>query len=174
MIAADSAYHGRMTAQTALLSDDDCYLALKAKDARFDGRFFSGFASVRCFNAAFVQRDRLNPTQMRRQAPAAAWRADVNATIAQLKALPGMGDWTAQYIALRALRWPDAFPAGDVALHKMLGVQERKLPAREAEKASLAWKPWRSYGVIRAWSGLLAAAPALSPSPNTPESLSNS
>lgn len=99
---------------------------------------------------------------------------DVNATIAQLKALPGMGDWTAQYIALRALRWPDAFPAGDVALHKMLGVQERKSPAREAEKASLAWKPWRSYGVIRAWSGLLAAAPALSPSPNTPKSLSNS
>ena len=99
--------------------------------------------------------------------------ADVNATIAQLKALPGMGDWTAQYIALRALRWPDAFPAGDVALHKMLGVQERKSPGREAEKASLAWKPWRSYGVIRAWSGLLAAAPLIPPSPNTPKSLSN-
>ena len=97
---------------------------------------------------------------------------DVNPTIAQLKALPGIGDWTAQYIALRALRWPDAFPAGDVALHKMLDVQALKSPAREAEKVSRAWKPWRSYAVIRAWSGLLAAAPAMPPSPNTPESLS--
>lgn len=86
--------------------------------------------------------------------------ADVQATVAALKALPGIGDWTAQYIALRALRWPDAFPAGDVALHKALGVQALKNPARQAEKASLAWKPWRSYAVIRAWSGLRPGAPA--------------
>ena len=81
--------------------------------------------------------------------------ADVNATMALLKELPGIGDWTAQYIAMRALRWPDAFPAGDVALHKALGVQGMKNPAREAEEASTAWKPWRSYAVIRAWSGTL-------------------
>ncbi|MDO8375432.1 MAG: AlkA N-terminal domain-containing protein, partial [Polaromonas sp.] len=81
--------------------------------------------------------------------------ADVNATIAALKALPGIGDWTAQYIAMRTLRWPDAFPAGDVALHKALGVQGLKNPAKEAELASLAWKPWRSYAVIRAWSGAM-------------------
>jgi AraC family transcriptional regulator of adaptative response / DNA-3-methyladenine glycosylase II len=78
--------------------------------------------------------------------------ADVHATVAALKALPGIGDWTAQYIAMRALRWPDAFPAGDVALHKALGVQGSPQPAREAEAASAAWKPWRSYAVIRAWS----------------------
>ncbi|WP_372827871.1 DNA-3-methyladenine glycosylase 2 family protein [Polaromonas sp.] len=84
--------------------------------------------------------------------------ADVNATIAALKALPGIGDWTAQYIAMRALRWPDAFPAGDVALHKALGVQGLKNPAKEAEQASQAWKPWRSYAVIRAWSGAMEAA----------------
>ena len=84
---------------------------------------------------------------------------DVQATIAQLKALPGIGEWTAQYIAMRALRWPDAFPAGDVALHKALGVQGLKNPAREAELRSGAWKPWRSYAVIRAWSGLLGAPP---------------
>lgn len=81
--------------------------------------------------------------------------ADVNATMAALKELPGIGDWTAQYIAMRALRWPDAFPAGDVALHKALGVQGLKNPAKEAEQASLAWKPWRSYAVIRAWSGAM-------------------
>jgi len=85
--------------------------------------------------------------------------ADVNATVAVLKELPGIGDWTAQYIAMRALRWPDAFPAGDVALHKALGVQGLKNPAKEAELASLAWKPWRSYAVIRAWSGAMAGPP---------------
>lgn len=78
--------------------------------------------------------------------------ADVPTTLTALKAMPGIGDWTAQYIAMRALRWPDAFPAGDVALHKVMGVRESKHPAREAEAASLAWKPWRSYAVVRAWS----------------------
>jgi AraC family transcriptional regulator of adaptative response / DNA-3-methyladenine glycosylase II len=80
--------------------------------------------------------------------------ADVRATIEHLKNLPGIGDWTAQYIAMRALRWPDAFPAGDVALHKALGVQGRPSPARASLEASQAWKPWRSYAVIRAWSAL--------------------
>ncbi|MDE2605769.1 MAG: helix-turn-helix domain-containing protein [Burkholderiales bacterium] len=80
--------------------------------------------------------------------------ADVAATTSALKELPGIGDWTAQYIAMRALRWPDAFPAGDVALHKALGVQASRQPAREAEAASQAWKPWRSYAVVRAWTAL--------------------
>ena len=84
--------------------------------------------------------------------------ADVNATIAALKELPGIGDWTAQYIAMRALRWPDAFPAGDVALQSALGVRDARNPAREAEAASQTWKPWRSYAVIRAWSSMPAPA----------------
>ena len=83
---------------------------------------------------------------------------DVPATIALLKSLPGIGDRTAQYIAMRALRWPDAFPAGDVALHKALGVQAAKNPTREAELASQPWKPWRSYAVLRAWGAGAAAA----------------
>jgi len=73
--------------------------------------------------------------------------ADVAATCTALKALPGIGDWTAQYIAMRALRWPDAFPAGDIALQKALDVKG----ARAAEAASQAWRPWRSYAVLRAW-----------------------
>jgi AraC family transcriptional regulator of adaptative response / DNA-3-methyladenine glycosylase II len=79
--------------------------------------------------------------------------ADVHATIEALKQMPGIGDWTAQYIAMRALRWPDAFPAGDVALQKALGVQADGNPARAAQAASQAWKPWRSYAVVRAWAG---------------------
>ena len=78
--------------------------------------------------------------------------ANVPATMAALQALPGVGPWTANYIAMRALRWPDAFPAGDVALHKALGVREAKHPAQAAEQASQAWRPWRSYAVLRAWS----------------------
>jgi len=78
--------------------------------------------------------------------------ADVPATVAILLALPGIGDWTAQYIAMRALRWPDAFPAGDIALQKALGVTS----ARAAAEASNAWRPWRSYAVLRAWHALAA------------------
>jgi AraC family transcriptional regulator of adaptative response / DNA-3-methyladenine glycosylase II len=77
--------------------------------------------------------------------------ADAVATVAVLQTLPGIGDWTAQYIAMRALRWPDAFVAGDVALHKALGLQGMTNPARAALLASQAWQPWRSYAVIRAW-----------------------
>jgi len=82
--------------------------------------------------------------------------ADVNTTLAQLQALPGIGDWTAHYIAMRALRWPDAFPAGDVALHRALGLLGRPQPAKAALAASRAWQPWRSYAVIRAWATLPA------------------
>lgn len=73
--------------------------------------------------------------------------------MAALRALPGIGDWTAQYIAMRALRWPDAFPAGDVALQKALGVRGAKNPAQAAIEASQSWRPWRSYAVLRAWHG---------------------
>ncbi|NBK40899.1 hypothetical protein EON09_20485 [Pseudomonas soli] len=75
---------------------------------------------------------------------------DIAATCARLRALPGIGDWTAQYIALRALRWPDAFPAGDVALQKALGVSS----AQAATQAAQGWRPWRGYAVLRAWQSL--------------------
>ena len=86
--------------------------------------------------------------------------ANVAATLAQLVALPGIGDWTAQCIAMRALRWSDAFPAGDVALHKAMGLFRKPHPARAAEQASQAWRPWRSYAVLRAWHTLSPAQPA--------------
>ncbi len=89
---------------------------------------------------------------------------DIDATMAKLRALPGVGDWTAQYIAMRALRWPDAFVAGDVALHKAMGLLNHQLnqtpklsPAKAAAaalEASQTWRPWRSYAVMRAWTGL--------------------
>ena len=78
----------------------------------------------------------------------------MQANIAALKELPGIGDWTAQYIAMRALRWPDAFPAGDVALQKAIGVQGNRTAAKDALARSEPFKPWRSYAVLRAWSTL--------------------
>ncbi len=77
--------------------------------------------------------------------------------IEQLQTLPGIGAWTAHYIAMRALRWPDAFPAGDIAVHNALHLRAEKSPiqrARAAEAASQAWRPWRSYAVFRIWAGL--------------------
>ena len=76
---------------------------------------------------------------------------DVAKTMAALQGLPGIGPWTAGYIAMRALRWPDAFPSGDVALQSALDLRQHKNPAQEAESLSQAWRPWRSYAVVRAW-----------------------
>ena len=82
---------------------------------------------------------------------------DIPETLAALQALPGIGPWTAHYIAMRALRWPDAFVAGDVALQKALGMTTTGNPqqaAKATEAASERWKPWRSYAVVRAWATL--------------------
>ena len=73
--------------------------------------------------------------------------ADPDATIAQLVALPGIGAWTANYIALRALRWTDAFPKEDVVLRKQLG----GVSAKDADTISQAWRPWRSYATLHLW-----------------------
>jgi AraC family transcriptional regulator of adaptative response / DNA-3-methyladenine glycosylase II len=81
---------------------------------------------------------------------------DVAQTMAALQALPGIGPWTASYIAMRALRWPDAFPSGDIALQSALGLRQAKSPAPEAERLAQAWRPWRSYAVVRAWHALSA------------------
>ena len=77
-------------------------------------------------------------------------RAPVETTIAALQAIPGIGDWTAQYIAMRALCWPDAFPAGDLAVLKAL---DARTPAQARERAR-AWQPWRAYAVMELWASM--------------------
>ena len=69
-------------------------------------------------------------------------------SIRQLAKLPGIGPWTAHYIAMRAMRWPDAFPKEDVAVRNNLG----GVSAKEAEALSQPWRPWRSYAVMHVWS----------------------
>jgi len=77
--------------------------------------------------------------------------ADVAQRVEALMALPGIGAWTAQYIAMRALRWPDAFPAGDLVVQQRLGVRDTPNPARAASALAQRWQPWRSYAVLRLW-----------------------
>ena len=73
--------------------------------------------------------------------------AEVGPTIAALDALPGVGPWTAQYIAMRALAWPDAFPHPDVAVLKAM---KQSKPA-EALASAESWRPWRAYAVLHLW-----------------------
>ena len=68
----------------------------------------------------------------------------------RLSKLPGIGPWTAHYIAMRALRWPDAFPKEDIAVRNNLG----GVTAKQAEALSQAWRPWRSYAVMHVWSAV--------------------
>lgn len=77
----------------------------------------------------------------------------IQATIQALLDLPGIGEWTTQYIAMRALRWPDAFPAGDIVVQQRLDVRGRPQAARAAIAKAAIWQPWRSYAVIRLWHG---------------------
>jgi AraC family transcriptional regulator of adaptative response / DNA-3-methyladenine glycosylase II len=77
-------------------------------------------------------------------------RAPLGATLDALRALPGVGDWTAQVIAMRALSWPDAWPASDIGLMNALGSREPKVITAQAE----AWRPWRAYAVMQLWHHL--------------------
>ena len=73
--------------------------------------------------------------------------ADIDATLDKLRALPGVGEWTAQYIAMRALGWPDAFLANDLIVRRALG---NASPARTLARSE-AWRPWRAYAVLHLW-----------------------
>lgn len=73
--------------------------------------------------------------------------APLAATLDALRALPGIGEWTVQMIALRVLAWPDAFPSTDLGVRKALGTRE----PLHAQALAEAWRPWRAYAVMRLW-----------------------
>ncbi|MDB5444345.1 MAG: transcriptional regulator, AraC family, partial [Phenylobacterium sp.] len=80
-------------------------------------------------------------------------RADLESAIAALSALPGIGAWTAQYIALRELREPDAFPHADIGLLRAMADAEGRRPSAEALLAhSQRWRPWRAYAAQHLWA----------------------
>jgi AraC family transcriptional regulator of adaptative response / DNA-3-methyladenine glycosylase II len=97
------------------------------------------------------------------QAVAQAWpeigtllapRSRAEPLIERLCALPGIGPWTAHYIAMRTLGWPDAFPPNDVAVLKAMRQRFAITTQREAEAHARAWQPWRAYAVLRLWNSL--------------------
>jgi AraC family transcriptional regulator of adaptative response / DNA-3-methyladenine glycosylase II len=73
--------------------------------------------------------------------------ADPDQAMARLTELPGIGSWTAHYIAMRALRWTDAFPKEDIVIRRQLG----GISATDAERLSMEWRPWRSYATLHLW-----------------------
>ena len=73
--------------------------------------------------------------------------------VAQLRALPGIGEWTAQYIAMRQLREPDAFPAADIGLMRAMADAAGLRPTARALLARAeTWRPWRAYAAQHLWT----------------------
>lgn len=81
--------------------------------------------------------------------------ADPTPVLAALLAIRGIGEWTAQYVAMRALGWRDAFPASDLIVMREL---EATTPARSRALAQ-AWRPWRAYAVMHLWRRAAGRAP---------------
>ncbi len=87
--------------------------------------------------------------------------ATLDAALARLRTLPGIGEWTAQYIAMRALREPDAFPAADVGLLRALTGSDGRRPTPVAVLTRAeAWRPWRAYAAQHLWTSLTNGNPA--------------
>jgi AraC family transcriptional regulator of adaptative response / DNA-3-methyladenine glycosylase II len=72
---------------------------------------------------------------------------DSDAFLNRLCEIPGIGKWTAQYVAMRALGEPDAFPSGDLGLLRAMALRN----SRELEKHAEAWRPWRAYAAMYLW-----------------------
>ncbi|MDO8408956.1 MAG: 3-methyladenine DNA glycosylase 2, partial [Phenylobacterium sp.] len=89
-------------------------------------------------------------------------RGNLEDAVARLKALPGIGEWTAQYIALRQMREPDAFPHGDIGLMRALTGPDGVRPtAQQLAARAESWRPWRAYAALHLWAseGMAPARP---------------
>jgi AraC family transcriptional regulator of adaptative response / DNA-3-methyladenine glycosylase II len=83
--------------------------------------------------------------------------ADLDDAVRRLRSIRGVGEWTAQYIALRQLREPDAFPAADVGLLRaILDHDGREHSSAELLDRAEAWRPWRAYAAQHLWASSLA------------------
>jgi AraC family transcriptional regulator of adaptative response / DNA-3-methyladenine glycosylase II len=85
--------------------------------------------------------------------------ADREQTVARLQELPGVGPWTASYIAMRALGDPDAFPAADLGLRRALEQRGIAADIRSIEKRAEMWRPWRAYATHYLWASLADMQP---------------
>ena len=69
-----------------------------------------------------------------------------------LQSIRGIGEWTAQYVAMRALKYPDAFPASDLGLIKAMS--DEVAGAKELKLRAESWRPWRAYAALLLWGSL--------------------
>jgi AraC family transcriptional regulator of adaptative response / DNA-3-methyladenine glycosylase II len=94
-------------------------------------------------------------------------RRSLEAAIEQLRSLAGIGEWTAQYIAMRELREPDAFPAADIGLLRAMAGPDgvRPSPAALLARAE-AWRPWRAYAALHLWTSETSSAAMVGPRPD--------
>ena len=76
------------------------------------------------------------------------WARDPDEFVSRLQDIPGIGEWTTQYLTMRALHHPDAFPASDLGVRRALGI----LSATDVVIRAEAWRPWRSYAVMHLWT----------------------
>jgi AraC family transcriptional regulator of adaptative response / DNA-3-methyladenine glycosylase II len=82
-----------------------------------------------------------------------ATSGDLDETVKRLRSIRGVGEWTAQYVALRQLREPDAFPAADIGLIRALtGDEGRRPAAAEVLARAEKWRPWRAYAAQHLWA----------------------
>jgi AraC family transcriptional regulator of adaptative response / DNA-3-methyladenine glycosylase II len=72
--------------------------------------------------------------------------------MARLRALPGVGEWTAQYLAMRLLREPDAFPADDLGLRRAMTDRGARPTAKGLLARAELWRPWRAYAAQHLWT----------------------
>ncbi|MBI2840702.1 MAG: DNA-3-methyladenine glycosylase 2 family protein [Acidobacteria bacterium] len=76
---------------------------------------------------------------------------ELDGFVGRLAAIPGVGPWTAHYIAMRGAGEPDAFPSGDLWLRRAASTTTNPLKSRELESRSAAWRPWRAYAAMHLW-----------------------
>jgi AraC family transcriptional regulator of adaptative response / DNA-3-methyladenine glycosylase II len=84
---------------------------------------------------------------------------DLAEAVSRLRRFPGIGEWTAQYIAMRALGESDAFLAGDVGVQRQFAVHSQRLGASQLLARAERWRPWRAYAVLHLWMADNDAAP---------------
>jgi AraC family transcriptional regulator of adaptative response / DNA-3-methyladenine glycosylase II len=121
---------------------------------RFDADTLSALGMPRARAAALAGLARASANDPRLFDP----RGDLEAAVAHLCKLPGVGEWTAQYIAMRAMGESDAFLAADIGVQRGLGVRGRPRPkASQVLARAQRWRPWRAYAVLHLWMADVAA-----------------
>jgi AraC family transcriptional regulator of adaptative response / DNA-3-methyladenine glycosylase II len=130
------------------LAGDDALTHAFPRPLQLDGIDFAalGLPRARAATLAAIVRAALDDPSL--FAPG----ADPARTLERLSSLPGIGAWTAQYVALRALRQADAFPAGDIALQRALAQDGTRPSAAMLERRAEAWRPWRAYAAQHLWT----------------------